>query len=212
MSWRVLMRRCPGRSATLVGDRAQRRSPSGIGDWSSALAPYVGDRWAHRSLSINYRTPAEIMDVASRVHREFAAEQPPTSVRRGSEPWHRAVEPAASNAPAPLSDAVRDSVAREPVERERSIAVIAAPTTIAALDVPDRASALTPAQAKGLEFDVVIVVSPEEIRDAGERGPADLYVALTRATHRLGVLHAGELPDCLRDGALCSDGQPDEQY
>ncbi len=73
-----------------------------------------------------------------------------------------------------------------------------------ALDLPDRACGLTPTEAKGLEFDVVIVVSPEEIHRDGERGPADLYVALTRATHRLEVVHAGELPDCLRENALWS--------
>ena len=208
MSWRVLMRRCPGRSATLVGDLAQRRSPGGVGDWSSTLAPHVGDRWAHRRLSVNYRTPAEIMDVASGVQREFAAAaEPPISARRGDKPWRLEL----AGGPAELDRAVRESVLREPVEQERSIAVIAAPSTLAVLDVPDRARALVPAEAKGLEFDVVIVVSPEEIHAGGERGPADLYVALTRATHRLGVVHAGELPDCLRENALWSFEPPDRQ-
>ena len=69
MDWRVLMRRCPSRSFTVVGDLAQRRSMAGATSWDTMLEPYVPGRWVYRSLSVNYRTPAEIMSVAARAAR-----------------------------------------------------------------------------------------------------------------------------------------------
>ena len=82
MDWRVLMRRCPSRSFTVVGDLAQRRSVAGATSWDTMLEPYVPGRWVYRSLSVNYRTPAEIMTVAAALLAEFApGVQPPESVR-----------------------------------------------------------------------------------------------------------------------------------
>lgn len=72
MDWRVLMRRCPSRSFTVVGDLAQRRSAAGAMSWDGMFEPSVPGRWAYRSLSMNYRTPAEIMTVAARLLAEFA--------------------------------------------------------------------------------------------------------------------------------------------
>ena len=89
MDWRVLMRRCPSRSFTVVGDLAQRRSVAGATSWDTMLEPYVPGRWVYRSLSVNYRTPAEIMTVAAALLAEFApGVQPPESVRAcGVQPW-----------------------------------------------------------------------------------------------------------------------------
>ncbi len=82
MDWRVLMRRCPSRSFTVVGDLAQRRSAAGATSWDRMLEPYVPGRWMYRSLSVNYRTPAEIMTVAAALLAEFAPDiRPPDSVR-----------------------------------------------------------------------------------------------------------------------------------
>ena len=72
MDWRVLMRRCPSRSFTVVGDLAQRRSAAGATSWDTMLEPYVPGRWVYRSLTVNYRTPAEIMAVAAALLAEFA--------------------------------------------------------------------------------------------------------------------------------------------
>ncbi len=72
MDWRVLMRRCPGRSFTVVGDLAQRRSEAGASSWEEMLEPYVPGRWVYRSLSVNYRTPAEIMTVAAALLAQLA--------------------------------------------------------------------------------------------------------------------------------------------
>ncbi|MDT7730968.1 MAG: hypothetical protein QOK45_1221, partial [Mycobacterium sp.] len=93
MDWRVLMRRCPHRSFTVVGDLAQRRSVAGATSWDTMMEPYVPDRWVYRSLSVNYRTPAEIMTVAAALLADFApGVQPPESVRAcGVQPWSRRV-------------------------------------------------------------------------------------------------------------------------
>src|SRR6185436_4239329 len=69
MAWRLLMRRCPTRSMTLVGDPAQTGDEAGCGSWKRILDPYVGDRFELVRLGVNYRTPAEIMDVAAAVLR-----------------------------------------------------------------------------------------------------------------------------------------------
>ncbi|NEE48486.1 AAA family ATPase, partial [Streptomyces sp. SID8455] len=70
MAWRLLMRRSPTRSLTLVGDPAQTSEEAGVGSWEKILDPYVGDRFEHVTLGVNYRTPAEIMELAARVVRE----------------------------------------------------------------------------------------------------------------------------------------------
>ncbi len=184
MDWRVLMRRCPGRSFTVVGDLAQRRSPAGATSWEAALAPYVEDRWAYRSLTVSYRTPAEIMAVAAALLAEFAPDvRPPESVRAsGVRPWSRRVtEDELSGA---VEEFVRDEAGRE------GTSVVIGP-----VGVPGTVSA---SESKGLEFDAVLVVDPDRILAEGARGAAELYVALTRATQRLGVLHRGPLPAALR--------------
>jgi DNA helicase IV len=183
MEWRVLMRRCPRRSFTIVGDLAQRRSPAGATSWADMLAPYVPGRWLYKPLSVNYRTPAEIMAIAAAVLAEFApGVQPPESVRaNGVEPWSRRVTEDAT------ADAIEQFV-REEAEREGTSIVIGP------ADVP---GAVLPSETKGLEFDAVLVVYPERILADGPRGASDLYVALTRATQRLGVLHRDPLPEYL---------------
>jgi DNA helicase IV len=117
MDWRVLMRHCPGRSFTVVGDLAQRRSSAGAGadgtSWDTMLEPYVPGRWVYRSLSVNYRTPAEIMTVAAALLAEFApGVAPPESVRAcGVQPWSRWV--AEGELPDAIEEFVRDEAGRE---------------------------------------------------------------------------------------------------
>ena len=192
MDWRVLMRRCPSRSFTVVGDLAQRRSVAGATSWDAMLEPYVPGRWVYRSLSVNYRTPAEIMTVAAALLAEFAPEvQAPESVRaNGVQPWSRRVtEDELATA---IEDFVRDEANRE------GTSVVIGPS-----GVP---GAVLASETKGLEFDAVLVVEPERILADGPRGAAELYVALTRATQRLGVLHTGPLPQAL--AGLAETGTP----
>ncbi|MGW4292061.1 HelD family protein, partial [Micromonospora chersina] len=93
MAWRLLMRRCPSRSMTIVGDVAQTGALAGTPSWQEALAPYVADRWRLEELTVSYRTPAEIMAVAAEVLAEIdPALRPPRSVRAsGVPPWDRSV-------------------------------------------------------------------------------------------------------------------------
>jgi DNA helicase IV len=184
MDWRVLMRRCPSKSFTVVGDLAQRRSAAGATSWAAMVERYVPGRWVYRALSVNYRTPAEIMTVAAALLSEFAPDvRPPESVRAcGVHPWSRRV------GADELAGAI-DEFIRAEEGRDGTSVVIGPP------DVP---GVVPPAETKGLEFDAVLVVEPERILADGARGAADLYVALTRATQRLGVLHRGDLPPVLR--------------
>jgi hypothetical protein len=94
MAWRLLMRRCPSRSMTIVGDVAQTGDLAGASSWSGALSPYVADRWRLASLTVNYRTPAEIMAVAASVLAEINPSlEPPRSVREsGVAPWSVSVD------------------------------------------------------------------------------------------------------------------------
>lgn len=183
MDWRVLMRRCPSRSFTVVGDLAQRRSPAGATSWDAMLQPYVPDRWVYRTLTVNYRTPAEIMSVAAAVLAEFApSAQPPDSVRStGVQPWSRQIDDDE------LASAIAEFI-REEAQRDGTSVVIGPPGT---------PNTVAPTDTKGLEFDAVLVVYPEQVLAQGARGAADLYVALTRATQRLGVLHRDPLPPAL---------------
>ncbi|WP_258348016.1 HelD family protein [Saccharopolyspora gregorii] len=212
MAWRVLMRRCPSRSMTLVGDIAQTGALGGAASWDEVLSPYVMDRWKLAELTVNYRTPAEIMAVAADVLDELDTDlEAPTSVRTsGHQPWTRRV-PEAELAAA-LPGLVRDELAAV----EGTLAVLLPPEHLAevggriAEQVPEaevgaqeegleaRAVVLTVEQAKGLEFDSVLVADPDRILGESARGLNDLYVALTRATQRLGVVHTGDaLPDVL---------------
>ncbi|GAA1958295.1 RNA polymerase recycling motor ATPase HelR [Amycolatopsis minnesotensis] len=183
MDWRVLMRRCPGRSFTVVGDLAQRRSEAGARSWGAMLERYVPGRWLYRSLSVNYRTPAEIMTVAAALLAEFApGVEPPESVRAcGVRPWSRRVTE--DELPAAIEEFERAEAGLEGTSVV--IGPPGVPGTVAASDT------------KGLEFDAVLVVDPERILADGPRGAAELYVALTRATQRLGVLHHDPLPQAL---------------
>ncbi|WP_203616882.1 HelD family protein [Streptomyces bauhiniae] len=199
MAWRLLMRRSPTRSMTLVGDPVQTAEAAGVGSWSDILQPYVEDRWEHTRLGVNYRTPSEIMDLAAAVVRaEHPDFEPPSSVRStGVRPWVR-------DASGDLPGAVAQAVA-ELTPAEGRLAVIAPRPLHATLaDALDGVTAggepdltrnvvlLDPRQSKGLEFDSVLVVDPAAY------GTSDLYVALTRATQRLGVLHTGQVPAALK--------------
>ncbi|MFC0057050.1 HelD family protein [Streptomyces actinomycinicus] len=200
MAWRLLMRRSPTRSMTLVGDPAQTAEAAGVGSWADILSPYVEDRWEHTRLGVNYRTPAEIMELAAAVVRaERPGFEPPSSVRStGVRPW---VRRAADDLPGAVAKAVAELTPVEgrlaviaPRELHRGLAArLDGVTAGAEPDLTQTVVLLDPRQAKGLEFDAVLVVEP------GAYGTSDLYVALTRATQRLGVLHTGALPPALAD-------------
>ncbi|KOG34349.1 ATP-dependent DNA helicase [Streptomyces resistomycificus] len=197
MAWRLLMRRSPTRSMTLVGDPAQTAEAAGVGSWADILEPYVEDRWEHTRLGVNYRTPAEIMEVAAAVVRaQHPGFEPPSSVRStGVRPWARATDDlpsAVAQAALELTPAEGRLAVIAPRDLHRRLAArLDGVTADTEPDLTRTVVLLDPRQSKGLEFDSVLVVEP------GRYGTSDLYVALTRATQRLGVLYTGELPRAL---------------
>ncbi|OXM69968.1 HelD family protein [Amycolatopsis vastitatis] len=192
MDWRMLVRRCPSRSMTIVGDPAQTGSAAGAASWDRVPRPH---RLAE--LTVSYRTPVEIMEVAAELLATHHPElRPPVSVRAsGKPPWRQA----AADVPGVLAELVDEHT-------EGQVAIIAPETRELAaalsLSVPPDLTAkvvlLTPAEAKGLEFDSVVIADPAAVLAAGPHGPNDLYVAMTRATQRLGVVHPGPVPRELR--------------
>ena len=201
MAWRMLMRRCPSRSMTLVGDVAQTGDLAGAASWAQVLRPHLADRWRLARLTVNYRTPAEIMEVAAGVAAESV--ELPRSVRRGGvPPWRLRVPPSE------LADRVATIAAAEVDQVGDGRVAVIAPAdrvdelraTLGTSAEPDLAAPVTVLgvrQAKGLEFDSVLVVDPDRILAESPRGRNDLYVAMTRATQRLGVVHTGEPPAVL---------------
>ena len=219
MAWRMVMRRIPTRSLTVVGDVAQRGSSAGARSWAQMLDPYVRGRWHEEYLTVNYRTPAEIMAVAADVLALVApGEQPPESVREEGVPPRAVKIPNSPSAPS-FSLATGAAAVVEAEHREMGaengqsgrLAVIAPTARIGELaralpsavpgDRPEvldsPVALLTVGQAKGLEFDRVVLIDPAGILAQSPAGGHDLYVALTRATHRLTVVYDGDLPAAL---------------
>jgi DNA helicase IV len=211
MAWRLLMRRCPVKSMTIVGDVAQTSDLAGPGSWQQALDRYLGDRWRLAPLTVNYRTPAEVMAVAADVLAEIdPALEPPRSVREsGHQPWRLAAEPSALvptavSAAVHLAEQTGDGklavIGTAAKIAELSEALTAALPEVAVGEDPDLTSpvvVLTVRQAKGLEFDSVLIADPAGLLAESPRGLNDLYVALTRATQRVGVVHEGPIPAVL---------------
>jgi DNA helicase IV len=212
MAWRMLMRRSPSRSMTVVGDMAQTGAPWGPGSWAAALDPHAAGRWRVEELTVNYRTPSEIMAVAADVLASLGGGlEPPRSVRdAGVDPWHLRLDPDELAAGLPAVVAAEAAAVGDgklallvPAGRAEELAGLLGPDLEVAtirqgpsvLDAP--VAVLTVGEAKGLEFDAVLVVDPAAILAGGPHGANDLYVALTRTTARLGVVHPGELPSAL---------------
>ncbi|UCM87955.1 AAA family ATPase [Streptomyces marincola] len=171
--WQMLLARCPSRSFTVVGDRAQARR--GFAEsWRDRLERVGFGRIEVATLSVNYRTPSEVMAEAEPVIRAVLPDaNVPVSVREGGVPVLR-------GSVADL-DAVLDGWLDE--HPDGIACVIGAPE----FRPRDRVRSLTPALAKGLEFDLVVLVDPEAFGE-GVEGAVDRYVAMTRATRQLVVL------------------------
>ena len=171
--WQMLLRRCPSRSLTIVGDPAQARHGF-TESWPERLARVGLVDVEVRTLGINYRTPAEVMAEAEPVIRAVLPRaNVPTSVRESGVP--------VLHAPTDARDAIIEQWLAE--HADGTVAVIGDPT----FDPTGRVRSLSPELAKGLEFDLVVLVDPQRFDD-GITGAVDRYVAMTRATQRLVIL------------------------
>jgi DNA helicase IV len=171
--WQMLLLRCPSRSFTIVGDRAQARHGF-TESWHERLERVGLDRIDVASLSINYRTPAEVVAEAEPVIRAVLPDaNVPTSIRSSGLP---VVHGSASD----LGSVLDTWLA---AHAEGIACVIGDPTFRAT----PRVRSLTPELSKGLEFDLVVLIDPEAF-GTGIEGAVDRYVAMTRATQRLVIL------------------------
>ncbi|MEQ4305304.1 RNA polymerase recycling motor ATPase HelR [Plantactinospora sp. B6F1] len=179
--WQMLLLRCPSRSLTIVGDRAQARRGF-TESWQERLRRIGLDRIEVASLNINYRTPEEVMAEAEPVIRAVLPDaNVPTSIRNSGIPvGHGSVGELASILDGWLA-----------AHAEGIACVIGAPTAqiAPAAHATPRVRSLTPELSKGLEFDLVVLVDPESFGD-GVEGAVDRYVAMTRATRQLVILTA----------------------
>lgn len=201
MQWRMIARRTRGDSMTVVGDLAQR-SIGEPGEWSDHLPPSIRNV-SYQELTINYRAPAEVNDLARAVLAQLAPKlTAPRSIRSvGRSPKAVEVRSIALELPL-LIDAAMDRLGTGSIvvicldaeqDNEMNRALRARDVTV-----------LTPRQAKGLEFDAVFLVEPSDIL-AEPWGLSLLYVSITRSTQELSILYKNELPSVLADAIAESD-------
>jgi len=190
MGLRALARRSPAASMTVLGDLAQATAPGAQESWDEAIAHLGAPSTATRAdLDLGYRVPASIMDMANGLLAEAAPGVTPCrSVRAGGRP------PVFVAAGADLGDEVRRAVAELAAEFGTVAVVVPDGLRAEVVGLPDAVPVLRPLEAKGLEFDAVVVVEPEAIAGGDARGLRLLYVALTRAVQELVVVHARPLP------------------
>jgi DNA helicase IV len=217
MQWRMLGRRSLSSSMTIVGDIAQATGTWAPGSWSDALAHLPTKRGSRVvELTVNYRTPSEIMDLASLVLEAAApAMTAPQSVRTtGIYPRVLAAPPESWPATVARVVAEESSAVLGESAQSGTVGVICPPSMVAmagtalteagvgfgsleagALD--DTVTLVAVGTVKGLEFDSVVVVEPSRIVAESAQGLRALYVALTRATRRLSIVHSEPLPESL---------------
>ena len=197
MQWRMVSRRARGRSMTIVGDVAQRT----VGEsatWDQLLPAELGEV-RRFDLSTNYRSPDEITPWASAVLNEIdPGLTQPLAIR-------------SSGYPVEVKHVAQGQLAVAAVERAERFAREIDGGQVAILSTGpvevthERIRVLTPGQSKGMEFDAVVVVEPGAILNENH-GPGLLYVALTRSTDRLAIVHSDPLPSFLPTTAVSTNG------
>jgi DNA helicase IV len=205
MLWRLLARKVPSRSMTVVGDLAQTGSAAGAERWGDVLEPLAPGRWRVTELTVNYRTPAKIMlPAAAMLRAAGVAVRTPEAAREGD--WEPLTVEVPGDDPEAMAAAAAGAVLADEAALEGGQYAVITPRAghdelsgsiakrLVGSPLADRVIVLTVDAAKGLEYDAVTVVDPAGIMAESPRGANDLYVALTRPTQRLTVLHHGDLP------------------
>jgi DNA helicase IV len=218
MQLRMIGRRSLSGSLTLVGDLAQATGPAAVDEWDNVLkhlTPSNNQKLVPQyvELSVSYRTPSEILDVAAAVLAEAAPTLTcPTAVRQSDiYPIVAKVDSAALAA-----QAVSNAAAFRQEIGLGTVAVISAPSLCDLIEKAFGDAGLQAQNAyqslesdyvvvssdvmKGLEFDAIVVVEPASIVAESNQGLKSLYVALTRATRRLAVVYFDDLPASLARG------------
>ena len=216
MQARSLARRCPRGSMTILGDLAQATGFFPYQDWEVLGTTLTGkDGWRVAELLTGFRVPGEVMDYARSLGTHCApGVSVPDSVRRtgtevivvqGADPAQRAAECALAIATGP-----------DGTHQHRTTAVIVPDqtpwkeTVVTAVSEQESVSVLTAEETKGLEFDHVVVAEPSAISAGDPAGPRRLYVALTRCTQSLTVVHQRPLPKWI--GGLVSPAPTPKQF
>ena len=204
MQWRLLQRRGPSKSFTVVGDVAQASAAAGAITWEAAVGSFGADNWRLEELTVNYRTPAQIASAAENMAEAHGLRVTRSRSVRESE-WPVAIhetEDAAAELRAVIA-AVRA------IDAIGTMVVIASASQVddllAGSDLGPLAARgaaglsrpiafMTPDEVKGLEFDTAVIVEPALIVSEIDRGPSALYVAMTRPTQRLHMVTTAALP------------------
>ncbi len=190
VEWQVLLWRCPSRSFTVVGDRAQSRAPFDE-SWVKRMASVGLPRARVLRLSMSYRTPAPLLAPAAAVILAARPDvQVPIAVRTDGRPLEL--------------ERLDDDADLVPTALARAAALLDGTGTAAVVLHPDRARPVapdgvgwySPEELQGLEMDVVVVVEPAELWSDDSAAAPSLYVTLTRATQAVVVLHRRPLPVC----------------
>ena len=200
MGLRTLARRCPSRSMTVLGDLAQATAAASQSSWDVVVGHLGSPQTAQRlDLDLGYRVPAPVMDYANRLLPSAAPDVVPTASVRAEGRAPQLIAVADPNRLAPEVE----GVVRELAGDWSSIGVVAPDAVRAALPRDLPATVVAPDEAKGLEFDAVVVVEPRAIGTSADtsRNLRLLYVALTRAVQVLVVVHAQPLPEALASTA-----------
>jgi len=222
MAWRMLLRRVPTRSMTIVGDVAQTSSSAGVRNWATALDPVLRESWQLKELTVSYRTPAEVATIATRFAEAAGLPVSPLTAARSVPDSWQVIEASAGNLVTTTVNAAIAEVQRfTAADGTGQVAIIATtemipeiadalPPALATAVGADRAErllnpkepqliVLTPESAKGLEFDAVVLVEPRQISASRpgktqQQAASDLYVAMTRPTQKLDIIHCLPLP------------------
>ena len=208
MQWRLLVRRCPLKSFTIVGDIAQTSSVAGANSWQGALAPMFGDRWQLEELTVNYRTPSQIAEAAVRMANAAGlVVSAPKAVREGR--WEPIIDEVSTGA---VVDRLVEVLPEELEALDGGLLAVIAdgdllPQATAALravygrrigtgagSYEQDIVVISPREAKGLEFDGVVVLEPSAMLNHEHGKVGDLYVAMTRATQRLRLIASQPVP------------------